>query len=750
MLDLDKRDYQLGIVKWFGGYNHQKGRENDFGFIQSMICEDVFVHENEIKSGGDLNENEVIIFEMGERNGKSFARNVHRPMHEPKIIESVVKLYLKKNDQYSHFFSSYTFEYSFKNLLNNDFIKISDEEGFLEFLNIVYDDNVDFLFRKIDDYHSIKGELGSDVFQLLLDNLEGIGYKNILQSPNNQTYLADDDIRTFISENISDSPDNFSNSELEELIINGLLGYNDLFSNHSFIDYAYNDLDKHKKLFELLKNQSEKDQQTFYIIKQTRNWYEIFKIIVGRKSLKTLLNNGLLIDCIPSTVLSEKENELFEYVKDLDKNDIFFNDNIESLPTNILLASIIEGLITNQELIISRHNEIKKIIENRFRDVEQDIPQYLISSLDTLFENLNDYFSIPSIRLIIEPMLFKKALYEKSPNAKKNFDQSENLSDSVECFILANLFPLILAKNSIDVSFKVFLHNLWVSLKTEKIDISDVELFKLFPSCSTMGHNDLSCEAFYWPKNENFLCRGRLCNDPQVLPDTDKHYLSFNIYDWFHHYGIDYINQGNPSKKDFPIKLAGYFNRLKEIIDIIKCRDCNTLMVPDMRYARVEYLEFDPETNSYVKKNTSAAYRVTVFECGKNDCIEYENKYYINHCIGFGCYSIIDSRDLSLKCDSGLYICRNCGSCCEQCAKNHPNGFCPDCGSILNLYEKNGSRFVYCSKQDCDFKISEENLPKKFLLPSAPVKKVGSTPNYSNSYQNYGTSSYVEEDDLPF
>ena len=413
MLDLDKRDYQLGIVKWFGGYNHQKGRENDFGFIQSMVGEDVFVHANEIKSGGDLNEDEVIIYELGERNGKSFARNVHRPLHEPKIIESVVKLYLKKNEQYSDFFSSYTFDSSFKNLLNNDFIKISDEEGFLEFLNIVYDDNADFLFSKIDNYLSIKGELGMDVFQLLLDNLEIIGYKNILQSPNNQTYLADDDIRTFISENISESSENLTNSELEELISNGLLGYKDVYSNHSFIDYAYNDLDKHKELFELLKDQSERDGPTFNNIKQTRNWYDIFKIIVGRKSLKTLLNNGLSIVCIPPNYLSEKDNELFEFVKCLDENDTFFTDNNESLPKNILLASIIEGLLTNQELILTRFDEIKNIIENRFRNVKQDIPQYLTSSLDALFENLNDYTSISSIRLIIEPMLFKKHFIKK-------------------------------------------------------------------------------------------------------------------------------------------------------------------------------------------------------------------------------------------------------------------------------------------------------------------------------------------------
>ena len=757
MLDLDKRDYQLGIVKWFGGYNHQKGRENDFGFIQSMVGEDVFVHANEIKSGGDLNEDEVIIYELGERNGKSFARNVHRPLHEPKIIESVVKLYLKKNEQYSDFFSSYTFDSSFKNLLNNDFIKISDEEGFLEFLNIVYDDNAGFLFSKIDNYLSIKGELGRDVFQLLLDNLEIIGYKNILQSPNNQTYLADVDIRAFISENISESSENLSNSELDELIDNGLIGYGDVYSNHSFIDYAYNDLDKHKELFELLKDQSERDGPTFNTIKQTRNWCEIFKIIVGRKSLKTLLNNGLPIDCIPSNYLSEKENELFEFVKSLDENDTFFNVNIESLPKNIVLASIIEGLLTNQDLIITRYDEIKNIIENRYRNVEKDIPQYLISSIDTLFENLNDYFSNPSIRLIFEPMLFKKSLYEKSPKTKHIFDKSANLSNSIEYFILANLFSLIQANNILDNLYDVLLYRIWEALLNEQIDINDYGIFKLFPSCGTLYSvttgEELSCESFYWKTVEDeddiFLCRNTRCQNPQIIPDTNKHYLDYNIYDWFEHYEIRYLIEQHPSKRDFPIKLAGYFNRLKELFDIIKCRECYNIMMPDMRYARVEYYEFDPVNNEIVKRNLSAEYRVTVFKCILDSCPEKGNTYYINHCLGFGCGSMIDTRDLKLKCDNGLYICRNCGSCCEQCFKNNPNGFCPDCGSNLILYEKYNSRFVYCSKRDCDFKISEKDLPKKFLLPSAPVKKVGDNSNYSNSYQNYNRSSYVEED-LPF
>ena len=128
---------------------------------------------------------------------------------------------------------------------------------------------------------------------------------------------------------------------------------------------------------------------------------------------------------------------------------------------------------------------------------------------------------------------------------------------------------------------------------------------------------------------------------------------------------------------------------------------------------------------------------------------EYGNNYYINHCLGFGCYEIIDQRDLKLKCDNGLYICRACGSCCEKHKKSHPNGFCPDCGSPLILYQKGNSRFVYCSggKNGCDFKYSESSLPKKFTLENAPVKKVG-----SNNYYGNRSNSIIEfpDDEIPF
>ena len=244
-----------------------------------------------------------------------------------------------------------------------------------------------------------------------------------------------------------------------------------------------------------------------------------------------------------------------------------------------------------------------------------------------------------------------------------------------------------------------------------------------------MGRRGLSCEAFLWLENEDdgkkYLCRGEICSNPEVLPQTGKHYWDYNIYDWFEHLGFHYSKNGDPAREDFPIKLAGYFNRLKEIIEVLECRGCSSLMVPNLEYARnIEYARYSPEQKAFVKERLTAAYRVTVFHCVSPNCPENGKDYYINHCLGFGCYTIIDSRDLRQRCRNKRYICRNCGSCCKSCAEENPVGFCPECGSALILFEKNGKRFVYCGNRQCGFKISENNLTKKFHSQKFPVRKV--------------------------
>lgn len=611
MIDIDNKEFQLGLVKWFGGYNKQKERENDFGFIESSD-EDIFIHKNEINSGKDLDDNELVFFEIGDKKGKKFAKGLYRPEKNMEISSYAVSIYIKNKISSLEFSSSEKIEVSMRNLIDKN-------------LN---DENISFL-------KSLKRE-------------------------------------------------------------------------------AANSLSIYK------------------LINESRNWHSLFEIVNGDNSLKKLLKNNFPINLIPPEFLKSQEESYYDYIKELDseiKNKLF-EDNIDNLSIHLILASILEKILTNGKIIDHRFNEINALIESKFRDDAKPFPEYLDVIFKDKLKNKNDYKSNPTIHKILEPIFLKRSIYKKKSDIKLYFDQSRYLKKNSECLVLAQLFSLIQAKNTLEVTYQVFLHHFWESLVAEEIYINDIGIFNLFPSCSTLGLYGLSCEAFYWPKTNKYICRGRLCRNPQIKPDSQKHFLDFNIYDWFHHYDINYIDEGEPSKKDFPIKLAGYLNKLKEIFNILHCRECNKLMKPDMRYARVEYIDYN--SGKPVKKTMDAAYRATVFECGNKRCREHKNKYYISHCLGFGCGSIIDTRDLKKKCDSGLYICRSCGSCCEQHAKANSIGLCPDCGSFLNLFENqnksdkfgNFQRFVKCNNASCGFTI-DEDLPKKFTLPSCtPVKKI--------------------------
>jgi len=67
---MNNTNLKSGLVKWFGGYNFQKEKENDYGFIQSMSDGDVFIHKNEIKSEGSLDEGDLIFFEIDKNKNK--------------------------------------------------------------------------------------------------------------------------------------------------------------------------------------------------------------------------------------------------------------------------------------------------------------------------------------------------------------------------------------------------------------------------------------------------------------------------------------------------------------------------------------------------------------------------------------------------------------------------------------------------------------------------------------------------------
>lgn len=458
------------------------------------------------------------------------------------------------------------------------------------------------------------------------------------------------------------------------------------------------------------------------------------------KNYETLISEGLAQpitdippEYLPAPYFYTHEAEFAEYLRQLTTKQAqaLSMDLVDKFPVTLVIYLTLTGLLTSQGFN-TRKSDINTYVEDMFLERTLTQPEYLQAYIDAEIKPKGGLRSNEVMAPFVDIALFKKYLYEKNLKFAALYRSSTILQNRADTFILNALFSLYLSENNLDVIYQVFLQQLWKEIFDKHLSPSEQisEILKLFPSCRTLK-SGLSCEAVYWQKSDMFLCRGKPCLDPQVIGDPTKSYFEFNVYDWCAHYGIDYLDRQHPSKRDFPIKLSGYLNRVREIFDVIHCRCCGSLMIPDMAYSRVEYTTI--ENGNYVTRDMAASYRLTVFKCPEHNCEEYDKGYYISHCLGYGCTEIIDDRDLKVRCDSGLRVCKGCGSCCGVHAKSNPVGLCPECGEPLKLYEqRNGDgysgrneRFVTCSSSCCTFEIPSKNLPKKFYSDSCgPPERV--------------------------
>ncbi len=453
-------------------------------------------------------------------------------------------------------------------------------------------------------------------------------------------------------------------------------------------------------------------------------WSENIEILSDLRLIEPL--HDVNWDVLPISYFSSHEKEASEFLNRLphDEAKQLVLDHLKKLPIALIFFLVMKEILCSEEELGARHSDLEDYIGSMIVRGSSDYPEYVSQHIEAEVNPKGGLRTNVILGGVIDAALFKKYLFDRNLKFEALFHRSEHLQNRIDMFILNSIFSLILAGNDDRLTYQVFLEQLWRAISDKTFDpIQQIEFIQsIFPSCTTMPNN-LSCEAVYWKKQDTFLCRGKKCTGTKVKPDLSKSYLTFTIYDWFSHYKIDYLNENEPSSRDFPIKLAGYFNRVVEIYDVIHCRSCRSLMLPDMRYSRVEYTTV--ENGNFVKKDMAASYRLTVFKCANHTCQQYNRGYYINHCVGFGCYHIIDTRDLRIQCDAGLYVCKGCGSCCAEHAKSHPVGLCPDCGDTLQLYEgvgststEYGNRFVKCVSSQCEFMISGKKLPKKFYLES--------------------------------
>ena len=165
------------------------------------------------------------------------------------------------------------------------------------------------------------------------------------------------------------------------------------------------------------------------------------------------------------------------------------------------------------------------------------------------------------------------------------------------------------------------------------------------------------------------FCEGRLANKPHEIfkkefwwcggqPCYSKCETIHKTDEWEKYTLLDFceildLNTDETNKMGDYISKGHYYqfialiNRFNRLLEKLYCQDCNHILYPS-----------DFGTGHF------AAHTVVRFQC-RNDACSNNDEVYLNHCLNGQCNCIIDSR-VSKRCDNGLFICDNCGSCCSH------------------------------------------------------------------------------------
>jgi hypothetical protein len=123
------------------------------------------------------------------------------------------------------------------------------------------------------------------------------------------------------------------------------------------------------------------------------------------------------------------------------------------------------------------------------------------------------------------------------------------------------------------------------------------------------------CEGQKSKTGEDYWCRSEYCKaqDLHSKVNTNKKYAGWSLFEIFEHYSINinfksmYELKGVINLEDYITKIGGALNRLIELRNRLKCKECGEILNFNWEYAK-----------------NKAAYRLTVVRCENQNCEEYK------------------------------------------------------------------------------------------------------------------------------
>jgi cold shock CspA family protein len=155
-------------------------------------------------------------------------------------------------------------------------------------------------------------------------------------------------------------------------------------------------------------------------------------------------------------------------------------------------------------------------------------------------------------------------------------------------------------------------------------------------------HDKLFKKEFWW-------CTNQKCFQKCETVHSIENWEEYTMLDFCEilELNTDETNRmGDFIPKGHYYQFISLINRFNCLLERLYCEDCNEILYP------TDHSHF-------------AAYSVVRFCCQNTNCRKHKEEIYLNHCLNGQCNSIIDSR-VSQRCENGLFICDNCGSCCSH------------------------------------------------------------------------------------
>lgn len=152
-------------------------------------------------------------------------------------------------------------------------------------------------------------------------------------------------------------------------------------------------------------------------------------------------------------------------------------------------------------------------------------------------------------------------------------------------------------------------------------------------------------------KKEFWWCGGQPCFSKCETIHKTEEWEKYTLLDFCEilNLNTDETNRmGDYVPKGHYYKFIALINRFNRLLEKLYCKDCNHILYPS-----------DFGTSHF------AAHTIVRFQCRNDACSSKNDEIYLNHCLNGQCNCIIDSR-ISKRCENGLFICDNCGSCCSH------------------------------------------------------------------------------------